>query len=151
MYRQINAAAAALILAAGLAATGCAGKTNAKQGMAIEEKTEALYEFTKQSLETIKNAGADIGMVQLGNETNGKMCGEKIWMNIYYLMDAGSRACREVLPEAKIAVHFANPESSDNMLNYASKLDYYSLDYRSAAVFCLRAWTEGNEAHHQQA
>ncbi|MGN1119003.1 MAG: glycosyl hydrolase 53 family protein [Oscillospiraceae bacterium] len=99
------------------------------EGMAIEEKTQALYEYTKQSLETIKNAGADIGMVQLGNETNGKMCGEKIWMNIYYLMDAGSRACREVVPEAKIAVHFANPESSDNMLNYASKLSYYSLDY----------------------
>lgn len=98
-------------------------------GMEIEEKKEALYEYTKDCLTKLKEAGADVGMVQLGNETNGKMSGEKIWMNIYYLMDAGSRATREILPDALIAVHFTNPESSDNMLNYASKLKYYDLDY----------------------
>lgn len=99
------------------------------EGMTIEDKSQALYEYTKSSLQEIKAAGADIGMVQVGNETNGKMCGEKIWMNIYYLMEAGSRAIREVVPEALVAVHFTNPESVDNMLNYASKLDYYKLDY----------------------
>ena len=99
------------------------------EGMEIEEKKEALYEYTKDCLTKLKEAGADVGMVQLGNETNGKMSGEKIWMNIYYLMDAGSRATREVLPDALVAVHFTNPESSDNMLNYASKLNYYKLDY----------------------
>ncbi len=99
------------------------------EGMTIEEKSQALYEYTRESLEKLKNAGADIGMVQIGNETNGMMCGEKIWMNIYYLMDAGSRAVRETLPQAMVAVHFTNPESADNMLNYASKLDYYKLDY----------------------
>ena len=99
------------------------------EGMDIDAKKEALYEYTKECLTEIKAAGADIGMVQLGNETNGKMSGEKIWMNIYYLMDAGSRAVREVLPDALVAVHFTNPESSDRMLNYASKLAYYELDY----------------------
>lgn len=98
-------------------------------GMEIEEKKEALYQYTKDCLTKLKEAGADVGMVQLGNETNGKMSGEKIWMNIYYLMDAGSRATREILPDALIAVHFTNPESSDRMLNYASKLKYYNLDY----------------------
>ena len=43
--------------------------------MAIEEKSQALYEYTCESLEKLKKAGADIGMVQLGNETNGMMCG----------------------------------------------------------------------------
>lgn len=99
------------------------------EGMAIEDKANALYEYTKESLTKIKAAGADIGMVQVGNETNGKMSGEKIWMNIYYLMAAGSRAIREIAPEALVAVHFTNPESVDNMLNYASKLNYYELDY----------------------
>ncbi len=99
------------------------------EGMTIEEKSQALYEYTVNSLEKLKKAGADVGMVQIGNETNGKMCGEKIWMNIYYLMEAGSRAVRETLPKAMVAVHFTNPESTDNMLNYASKLDYYKLDY----------------------
>ena len=99
------------------------------EGMTIEEKSQALYEYTVNSLKKLKKAGADVGMVQIGNETNGKMCGEKIWMNIYYLMEAGSRAVRETLPKAMVAVHFTNPESTDNMLNYASKLDYYKLDY----------------------
>ncbi len=97
--------------------------------MELEEKTQALYDYTCDALTTIQNAGADIGMVQIGNETNGAMCGEKIWMHIYYLMDAGSRAVRATVPEAKVAVHFANPESSDNMKNYAYKLAYYDLDY----------------------
>ncbi|MCR4780918.1 MAG: glycosyl hydrolase 53 family protein [Ruminiclostridium sp.] len=99
------------------------------EGMEIEEKKEVLYKYTKDCLTKLKEAGADVGMVQLGNETNGKMSGEKIWMSIYYLMDAGSRATREILPDALIAVHFTNPESSDRMLNYASKLKYYDLDY----------------------
>lgn len=109
-------------------------------GMEIDEKKEALYEYTKDCLTKLKEAGADVGMVQLGNETNGKMSGEKIWMNIYYLMDAGSRATREILPDALVAVHFTNPESSENMLNYASKLSYYELDYDVFATSYYPYW-----------
>ncbi|MDO4565259.1 MAG: glycosyl hydrolase 53 family protein [Clostridia bacterium] len=98
-------------------------------GMNIDEKVEALYQYTLESLQKLKKAGVDVGMVQVGNETNGKMCGETIWMNIYKLMDAGSRATREVFPDALVAVHFANPESADSYRSYASKLAYYSLDY----------------------
>ena len=97
--------------------------------MEIEEKSQALCDYTCAALETIKAGGAEIAMVQLGNETNGKMSGETIWMNIYYLMEAGSRAVREKLPGAKVAVHFTNPESTENLLKFASKLDYYKLDY----------------------
>lgn len=110
------------------------------EGMDIEAKSQALYDYTCESLKKLEKAGADIGMVQLGNETNGKMCGEKIWMNIYYLMEAGSRAVRETVPDAMVAVHFTNPESSDNMLNYASKLDYYKLDYDVFATSYYPYW-----------
>ncbi len=97
--------------------------------MTIEEKTEAVYAFTKESLETIRAAGAEIGMVQLGNETNGSLCGERTWFNIQYLMAAGSRAVRETCPDALVAVHFANPENAESYASYAKKLDYYALDY----------------------
>ena len=96
---------------------------------AIKEKTEATYAFTRESLETLKTAGVAVGMVQLGNETNGAMCGEKTWFNIQYIMQAGSRAVREIYPEALVAVHFANPEKSEAYLSYASKLKYYDVDY----------------------
>lgn len=98
-------------------------------GMDIKEKQAALYDFTLDALTQLQAAGEDIGMVQLGNETNGRMAGERTWMNIYYLMAAGAKATREVDPNIKIAVHFANPESAGSYMNYASKLDYYKLDY----------------------
>lgn len=100
------------------------------EGMDIKAKAEALYTYTADCLSRLKAEGIRVSMVQLGNETNGRMCGERIWMNIvHHLMKAGSRAVREVYPDALVAVHFTNPESADTMLNYASKLAYYGLDY----------------------
>lgn len=96
--------------------------------LTIEEKKEALYEFTKDSLNKIKDAGVDIGMIQIGNETNGKLCGETIWANMLELMKSGAKASREVDESIRIAVHFANPERN-TYSTYASKLDYYDLDY----------------------
>ena len=96
--------------------------------MEIEEKTEAVYRYTRDCLNLLRDAGVDVGMVQTGNETNGALCGEKIWFNIQYLMQAGARATREVCPEALVAVHFANPESGA-YATYAKKLDYYDVDY----------------------
>ncbi len=97
--------------------------------MSIEDKTDAVYEYTKESLEKLKAAKVDIGIVQIGNETNGSFCGEKIWFNMQYLFSAGSKAVREVCPGALVALHFANPEKVTNYSDYAKKLDYYSVDY----------------------
>ncbi len=97
--------------------------------LTIEEKTEALYRYTLECLNLLKEAEVDVGMVQLGNETNGAMCGEKIWFNIQYLFQAGAKAVREVFPEALVAIHFANPENEGSYATYASKLDYYQVDY----------------------
>ena len=94
------------------------------EGMSIEEKSEAVYQYTADCLKKLKKAGVDVGMVQVGNETNGYMCGEKIWFNIQSLMQAGSKAVREVFPDALVALHFANPETEDRYASYASKLDY---------------------------
>ena len=98
-------------------------------GMTLEEKTAALYSFTKESLETIRAAGAEISAVQLGNETNGGLAGETRWSYIAALMAAGSKAVRETCPEALVAVHFANPENAESYAFYASKLDEFGLDY----------------------
>ncbi len=95
------------------------------KGMEIEEKTQAVYAYTLDCLTRLKDAGVDVGMVQTGNETNGTLCGEKTWMNIAFLMDAGARAAREVYPEALVALHFANPENADSYRTYAKKMDYY--------------------------
>ena len=97
--------------------------------MDLAEKTEALYAYTGESLEKLNEAGADVAMVQLGNETTGAMCGETDWDNILTLMEAGSRAVREQCPDALVAVHFTNPERGGAYADYARRLDEFGLDY----------------------
>lgn len=104
------------------------------QGMSIDEKSEALYAYTKDCLERLVDAGVDIGMVQVGNETNGALCGENAselggWKRIMQLISAGSRAVREVCPNALVAVHFTNPEKVSNYVSYGKNLEYYGVDY----------------------
>ena len=99
------------------------------KGMEIEEKAQSLYAYTRDSLKKLKQAGVAVGMVQIGNETNGHFCGEKTWFNMQQLFSAGSRAVREVFPDALVAVHFANPEKAGSYDTYAAKLDYYKVDY----------------------
>ncbi len=104
------------------------------KGMKIDAKADALYNYTKESLQKLKDAGVDVGMVQIGNETNGSFCGESSsavggWKRICQLFSAGSRATREVFPEALVAVHFANPEKVTNYESYSKNLEYYQVDY----------------------
>ena len=99
------------------------------QGMAIEEKADALYAYTRDCLQQLKDAGVQVGMVQVGNETNGALCGETTWFCMQQLFSAGSRAVRQVYPQALVAVHFANPENAGTYAEYAGKLAYYGVDY----------------------
>ena len=104
------------------------------KGMNVDTKAEALYQYTKDCLQKLIDAGVDVGMVQIGNETNGAMCGESSsalggWKRIAQLMNAGSRAVREVCPNALVAVHFANPEKVTNYDSYGKNLEYYQVDY----------------------
>ncbi len=99
------------------------------EGMDITQKVEALGAYTKESMTALKKAGVDVDIVQLGNETNNGMSGETQWENISALMQAGSAAIRSVYPDARVAVHFANPENTNSYKAYASYLDTYGVDY----------------------
>ena len=97
--------------------------------MELEEKTTALYEYTLSSLQTLIDAGVDVGMVQIGNETTGGICGETSWENMCTLFSAGSKATREVDENILVAIHFTNPEKSGRYATYAGYLDTYEVDY----------------------
>jgi arabinogalactan endo-1,4-beta-galactosidase len=99
------------------------------QGMTIDQKEEAVYQYTKESLQKLKDAGVAVGMVQVGNETNGHICGESSQDHMCRIFSAGSRAIREVLPEAKVALHFTNPENFEQFGEYAVMLDKKKVDY----------------------
>lgn len=107
----------------------------------LEQKQTAVYDFTLDSLTTIKNAGAEIGMVQIGNETNNGIAGEAgNYANMAALFNSASNAVRSFDSDALIAVHFTNPERTDTVKWYADYLNQYSVDYDVFAVSYYPYW-----------
>ncbi|MEH7482829.1 glycosyl hydrolase 53 family protein [Neobacillus drentensis] len=97
--------------------------------LSFEDKKKALYTYTKESLQAMKDSGIDIGMVQVGNETNGGVAGEKDWTKISALFSEGSKAVRSVDSNILVAVHFTNPESTGRYTSYAETLKKNNVDY----------------------
>lgn len=112
--------------------------------MAIEDKAEALYQFTRESLTEIINAGAEVGMVQIGNEINYGLSGEIDWGKRRQLLQAGSKAIREISQEMgmdiQIAVHFTDVSDKDGILGIAQKLVDKEIDYDIFAVSYYSFW-----------
>lgn len=110
------------------------------EGMSIQEKTDALYAYTCDSLTRLKQAGVDVGMVQIGNETNSGLAGETRWENMAQLFSAGARAVRDTLPDALVAVHFTNPEKPGAYAYFAQQLALYEVDYDVFASSYYPQW-----------
>ncbi len=109
-------------------------------GMSLDEKADALYDFTYDSLTQIIEAGVDVGMVQVGNETTNAFCGESSWANRCTLFNAGSEAIRAIDKDILIAIHFTNPERSGNYANFAKQLNTYNVDYDVFASSYYSFW-----------
>ncbi len=97
--------------------------------MSVEQKCDAIYDYTKKSLKELRKNGAIVGMVQVGNETTTGMCGEKNWMHVAKMMNAGSKAIREISKDIKIVLHFTNPEKEGEYLHIAQILEHNKVDY----------------------
>ena len=108
--------------------------------MTAEQKADALHSFTGEALRTIAEAGGVIGMVQIGNETNEFLCGERDWDAIALLMRSGARAVREICPEALVALHFTNPERPGACEYYAEQVAARSVDYDVFATSWYPYW-----------
>lgn len=119
------------------------------EGMSADEKCDALYEFTKESLTEILDAGVDVGMVQIGNEINNGMSGEIDLAAVMNLLRAGSRAVREISDtygkEIQIAVHYTNIEQADEIDRIGSNLESYGVDYDIFALSYYPFWDGTNE------
>lgn len=101
--------------------------------MSTEEKADALYAYTKESLDALLDAGVNVTAVQIGNETTTGISGVKNWDGRTKLFQAGSQAVREISAEwghdMQVVLHFTNPENSTEYLKYAQILDSVSVDY----------------------
>jgi arabinogalactan endo-1,4-beta-galactosidase len=114
------------------------------ENMSPDEKAEALYMYTKDCLSRALDAGVDVRMVQIGNETTASFCGEKNWINICKLLNAGSRAVRETAKakhkKIEVAIHFTNPEKADSYERFAQILKKQVVDYDVFATSWYPYW-----------
>ncbi|WP_302339813.1 glycosyl hydrolase 53 family protein [uncultured Ruminococcus sp.] len=98
-----------------------------------------IYKYTAWVLETISEAGGNIGMVQVGNETNCFFCGETDMYKICDLFASGDQAIRDFDRSVLIAHHFANP-STGSYAWYAQVMDECNLDYDVFATSYYPYW-----------
>jgi len=101
--------------------------------MTAEEKCDALYEFTIESLTKLLDAGVDVGMVQIGNEINYGMSDETEPEKVAALLCSGSNAVREISEKYKkdiqIVVHYTRITEPKNMDTLVSNLEQFGVDY----------------------
>lgn len=113
-------------------------------------KKDAVYNFTYDSLCELLDYGVNVQMVQIGNETNGAMCGvgglyDGVWdfssgvaelmqQGCYAVDDINSAYGRNVLK----ALHFASLVSNGEW--YAEQLDKQGVDYDVFAASFYPMW-----------
>ena len=120
----------------------------------VHEKGIAIYNYTFDSLRTLIDAGVDVGVVQIGNETQGSLCGmgglyDGTWnlstgvanglkngcwavddINSFY----GKTGSNKILK----VVHFTDPNTTASW--YAEQLESQSVDYDVFAVSAYPFW-----------
>ena len=114
------------------------------EGMDIEEKSDALYNFTLENLTQILDAGVDVGMVQVGNEINNGMCGETDASNVRKLLVSGSKAVRDAATasgkDILVAVHYTNIDDMKKLDTLLTGLQVKEIDYDIVGLSFYPYW-----------
>lgn len=114
------------------------------EGMNIEEKADALYSYTLDSLTQILEAGVNVGMVQIGNEINNGMSGETDVANVRKLLTAGSKAVREAAADfgkdILVAVHYTNIDDMKKLDTLLTGLQVKEIDYDIVGLSFYPYW-----------
>ncbi|MCR5279568.1 MAG: glycosyl hydrolase 53 family protein [Lachnospiraceae bacterium] len=114
------------------------------KGLDIHDKADKAYEFTIESMKTILDAGADVGLVSLGNEITGGLSGEKQVSFMALIMNGGAKAVREISEERGLDIsliaHLTNPENPDGILDRVNKFKTNEVDYDILALSYYPFW-----------
>jgi len=110
------------------------------ENLDFDEKIVRIYDFTYKSLEEIDKAGADIGMVQIGNEINNGMAGYKDINQVIMLLKSASKAVRDFDKDIQIAVHYTDIQHGQEILKISEKLQQEELDYDIFGVSYYPYW-----------
>ena len=103
-------------------------------GLNVQAKAERIKAYTAESLQLIRDAGADVGMVQIGNETNNGICGESDFDDMAVLYQAGAQAVRDFDPEILIVIHYSEPslghaDVAEDLIQSGVDYDVFATSY----------------------
>lgn len=116
------------------------------QNLTDEQLYQKIYDYTKESLETLKAQGIVPAFIQPGNEISyGMLWGKegaseanlkKVFMNnsanwarFGKLLSQAIKACREVCPDAKIVIHTERVAQADVEKYFYDKMKELNVDY----------------------
>lgn len=113
-------------------------------------KKDAVYNFTYQSLQELLDYGVNVGMVQIGNETNSTMCGvgglyDGVWdfsSGVAEIMQQGCYAVDDINSsygmDIQKVLHFT--DLLENGKWYAACMDELGVDYDVFATSFYPMW-----------
>lgn len=114
------------------------------QGLSDEQLYQKIYDYTKETLETLKAQGIVPAFIQPGNEISyGMLWGEPgtsapkktlmgndaNWDRLGRLLSQAIKACREVCPDAKIIIHTERVADQTVEKNFYDKMKSLNIDY----------------------
>jgi arabinogalactan endo-1,4-beta-galactosidase len=105
---------------------------------------EQLYEYTRDCLQQLVEAGATPDFIQTGNEisygmlwgtkgTNANRCyttsDQANWNRFFQLLRKAAQACREVCPKAQIIIHSERAPKPNVLTDYFDRMKKAAIDY----------------------
>lgn len=108
------------------------------KGLSDQLMADSLGRYTHRVLQTLKAAGAEPDLVQVGNEIMYGLCGIQVhpydksgdnWEGYLGLLRAGCNAVREECPEAQIIIHTDRPSNTGYNSYYYNKLVNGNVDF----------------------
>lgn len=116
------------------------------EGQTDEELVETIYEYTKNTLQTLREEGIVPSFIQPGNEISFGMLwgpygqdnqanhtfmnsGNASWRRLGNLLESAIKACREECPEAKIVIHTERVAQIDVLDHFYTQMKEMDIDY----------------------
>ena len=120
-----------------------------------DELYTKIYEYTKETLQKMKDEGVAPEFIQTGNEisygmlwgkegsSNLKKCymgKDANWNRFTTLLKNAGKACREVCPDAKIILHTERAAQTNVLTNFYDRMNTDNVDYDIIGLSYYPAW-----------
>ena len=125
------------------------------ENLSDDELYTKIYEYTKETLQKMKDEGVAPEFIQTGNEisygmlwgregsSNLKQCymgKEANWSRFTTLLKNAGKACREVCPDAKIILHTERAAQTNVLTNFYDRMKTDGVDYDIIGLSYYPVW-----------